>query len=880
MTLFKSFIPKKLFVLLAFLLLLLFSLFFSACSCGIQTTTNTTNSTNSTNSTPTIIDDLHDLQTLQRSTPIDNLTNKMFVWLDASIPSLFSLNSAGKLTNWIDRNNYSILATNGNTVTLTSPLSATPKSDVTSNETLGLVVSSTGQGNNNYVLVDYEGDDRVGFKIDTSSLADSQQVAAFYLVTELEPGNNGWHVPLGYADLGNQKRFLTKKHNERIYLAEGRNESKAGLTLNEEDTAREKDFSIPNTVHLLSATNLGISKANLNGILGTFPHWGDFGGAQKIRELIIFTNDLTALDHSNMVRYLVEKWHIPRHPVVTNLSSYYGHKDSDVIENAIDNDSTTTFYLNDSLQYRVNGRLLFEFKLIGSVLDPSALLAASRGVSTGESRLVLRTGNKSATDTLKAPVKVELLRKADVLAGNNSWYTLTNVAADNNDGVKLLTFNLLSASNDFIGYRLVATSNSPAVNWLQIDDFVLSRLSSSNPHVTSLANTLPGGKIYNTNDTLFSNVFTNTLIFDQNVYGLAASDFIVNNGVLHSLTANSPSNYSLVIKPFSFQSNSVVQSPVLKITLPEAAVTNASGGVNHGYGKSIAFTIFNPFGKSEFDVGDYSSPTFVDLDGDGDQDLISGEYNGGFVFISNTGNNRDYSNYGVNDARNPFSGATFDVGGFSSPTFVDLDGDGDQDLISGGNLGGFVFISNTGNNRDYSNYGVNDARNPFSGAEFDVGTYSTPTFVDLDGDGDQDLISGEEYGGFVFISNTGNNRDYSNYGVNDAGNPFSGATFDVGGFSSPTFVDLDGDGDQDLISGERYGRFVFISNTGNNRNYSNYGVNDARNPFSGATFDVGDSSTPTFVDLDGDGDQDLISGELNGGFVYFMNVGGVFLRAE
>ena len=884
MTLFKSFIPKKLFVLLAFLLLLLFSLFFSACSCGVKVDDETDSSTSST----TIVDDLHDLQTLQRSTPIDNLKNKMFVWLDTSIPSLFSLNDTGKLTNWVDRNNYSILQTNvitnDNTITysypLTSPLSATPKSDVTSNETLGLVVSSTGQGNNNYVLVDYEGDDRVGFKIDTSSLADSQQVAAFYLVTELEPGNNVWHVPLGYDDLGHQKRFLTKKQHEQIYLAEDRNESKAGLTLNEEDTARTKDFAIPHTLHLLSATNQNISKSALNGTLGSFPT-ANQGGAQKIRELIIFTNDLTALDHSNMVRYLVEKWHIPRHPVVTNISSYYGHKDSDVIENTIDNDLTTAFVLKDSRQNGVNGRLLFEFKLIGSVLDPSALLAASRGVSTGYARLVLKTGNKTASDTLKAPVKVELLRKADVLAGNNSWYTLTNLAADNNNGVKTLVFNLLAASNDFIGYRLVATGNVNTPNWLQIDDFVLSRTSPSSPQVTSLANTLPGGKIYNTNDTLFSNVFTNTLIFDQNVYGLAASDFIVNNGVLHSLTANSPSNYSLVIKPFSFQSNSVVQSPVLKITLPEAAVTNASGGVNHAYGKSIAaFTVFNPLGKSAFDVGTYSSPTFVDLDGDGDQDLISGEYNGGFVFISNTGNNRDYSKYGVNDARNPFSGATFDVGSYSTPTFVDLDGDGDQDLISGGNLGGFVFISNTGNNRDYSNYGKNDTRNPFSGADFDVGQLSRPTFVDLDGDGDQDLISGENFGGFVFISNTGNNRDYSNYGVNDARNPFSGAAFNVGIYSTPTFVDLDGDGDQDLISGEWYGGFVFISNTGNNRDYSNYGVNDARNPFSGATFDVGTFSRPTFVDLDGDGDQDLISGEAQGGFVYFMNVGGVFLRAE
>ena len=287
----------------------------------------------------------------------------------------------------------------------------------------------------------------------------------------------------------------------------------------------------------------------------------------------------------------------------------------------------------------------------------------------------------------------------------------------------------------------------------------------------------------------------------------------------------------------------------------------------------LAFTVFNPLGKSEFDVGNYSSPTFVDLDGDGDQDLISGEAQGGFVFISNTGNNRDYTKYGKNDARNPFSGA-FDVGSYSRPTFVDLDGDGDQDLISGEGNGGFEFFSNTGSNRNYTRYHEYHAGNPFSGAAFDVGDFSTPTFVDLDGDGDQDLISGENFGGFVFISNTGNNRDYSNYGKNDAGNPFSGATFDVGNYSSSTFVDLDGDGDQDLISGERFGGFVFISNTGNNRDYTKYGVNDARNPFSGAAFDVGLYSRPTFVDLDGDGDQDLNLWRAERRFCLFYERGG------
>ena len=933
--------------MLAFLLLLTFSLFFSACSCGVKvddkessssdTSTITSsssvttiviyesNSTTNKMTNQSIMSNLAGWQFLERSVPIQSLRNKMFVWLDASLTNFLSLNAAGKLTNWINRNDYTIQTnfitnsittnittnitittnttainnntnTNINTVTTTildtitssitlsyelaSSLSATPKSDVSANENVGLVVSNTVQGSNNYVLVDYEGDDRVGFKIDTSSLADSQQVAAFYLVTEWVQGNNVWHVPLGYDNLGHQKRFLTKKHHEQIYLAVDRNESKAGLTLNEEDRAREKDFSIPNTLHLLSATNLGISKSALNNILGAFPQQGGLGGGQKVRELLIFTNDLTALDHSNMVRYLVEKWHLPRQTLlITNLSSYYGHKDSYVIENAIDNNQTTTFYLNNAPQNAVSNRLLFQFKLNGSVLAPSALLSASRGVSTGESRLVLRTGNKSATDTLKAPVKVELLRKADVLAGNNSWYTLTNVAADNNNGVKTLIFNLLDASNDFIGYRLVATGNVNTPNWLQIDDFVPSRTSLSSPRVTSLANTLPGGKIYNTNYTLFSNVFTNTLTFDQDVYGLAASDFQVSNGVLHSLTPTSARNYTLVIKPFSFQSNSVGQSLFLKITLSEAAVTNASGGINHAYGKSIAFTIFNPFNNSAFDVGNYSTPTFDDFDSDGDLDMVSGELWGGFLFYSNTGTG-SYVKYDKNNAANPFSGAAFDVGTYSKPTSFDLDGDGDVDMVSGERHGRFWFYSNKGNN-NYTVYNQDNVLNPFSGLVFDTGDYSRSTLFDIDGDGDVDMVSGERWGRFWFYSNKGNDYQWSsNYNIwnyNNTNNPFSSE--DIGEYSTPALGDLDGDGDVDMVSGERHGRFWFYSNTGTG-SYVEYDKNNAANPFSGAAFDVGDQSSPALADIDGDGDLDMVSGNYNGGFVYFMNVGGIFVRVE
>ena len=525
-------------------------MFLSACNCGVQVDDKSSSKRDSSSSSNVIStvtftvtntitnDDINEsitrsnllgLQFLEMSTPIDSLKNDMFVWLDVSIFPSLSFNSAGKLTNWDSRIGYAIGQTNitTNTVTstivstittsadysyqLTSPLSATPKSDVGANDALTVFKNIPSQGTTNYVKVDYEGSDRVGFKIDTSSMGNAHQVEAFYLVTEWVQGNNQWHIPLGYDNLGNTKRFFTKNNNESIYVVDNHNESKDGITLNEHNLALERNFTIPNTIHLISARGLGISKSALNNVLGTFPPNASQGGEQKIRELLVFTNDLTALEHSNMVRYLVEKWNISRQTTLfTNLYSDYNHDTNFVIENAVDNNITTTFKLKNRFQHSVNGKVLFQFLAIGSVLDPSLSLSPY-------SNLVLNSGNRTASDALKAGAKVEIMRKLDVLSGNNSWYTLTNFVKDDSAGPKFQRFALLDTSNDFIGYRLVATENSGHHNWLEIDDFSPTRTDVNSSIGLYFSNTLVNNKIYDTNDSIFTNGFTNTLVFYHRV---------------------------------------------------------------------------------------------------------------------------------------------------------------------------------------------------------------------------------------------------------------------------------------------------------------------------------------------------------------------------
>ncbi|MEG5094668.1 VCBS repeat-containing protein, partial [Microcoleus sp. B13-B4] len=141
-----------------------------------------------------------------------------------------------------------------------------------------------------------------------------------------------------------------------------------------------------------------------------------------------------------------------------------------------------------------------------------------------------------------------------------------------------------------------------------------------------------------------------------------------------------------------------------------------------------------------------------------------------------------------------------------------------------------------------------------------VGTYTSPTLVDIDGDGDLDAFVG---------SNDGNTYYYRNTGTASAPvfaapqtSPFN--LTDVGNYASPTFVDIDGDGDLDAFVGELDGNTRYYRNTGT----ASTPVFAAPqiNPFN--LTDVGSTASPTLVDIDGDGDLDAFVGSNDGNTYY------------
>jgi hypothetical protein len=268
----------------------------------------------------------------------------------------------------------------------------------------------------------------------------------------------------------------------------------------------------------------------------------------------------------------------------------------------------------------------------------------------------------------------------------------------------------------------------------------------------------------------------------------------------------------------------------------------------------------NPFELG--DIGYRSAPVFVDLDGDGDMDLISGENGGNFFYFENTGSASAPAFAPA--STNPFGLDDTGYGG-SAPSFADLDGDGDMDLLNGRGYGDFVYFENTGSSS--SPVFAEASTNPF-GLSRTGYSYSTPAFADLDGDGDMDLISGDQYGNFFYFENTGSSSSPA-FAVVEA-NPFglSGTGY---AYSAPALADLDGDGDMDLLSGGREGNFFYFEN----RPLAPLAFTFAEastNPFglSGTGYY---RSTPSFSDLDGDGDMDLISGDQYGNFFYFENTG-------
>ena len=125
--------------------------------------------------------------------------------------------------------------------------------------------------------------------------------------------------------------------------------------------------------------------------------------------------------------------------------------------------------------------------------------------------------------------------------------------------------------------------------------------------------------------------------------------------------------------------------------------------------------------------------------------MLVGTWNKGSLYYQNVGT-AESPNFQLIEANT----VILTRGSNSTPTFVDIDDDGDQDLFIGESSGELNFYLNNGNPKEPKFDLISD-----NFEDIDVGRRSVPRFVDIDGDGDQDLIVGREADGVMLYLNNG-----------------------------------------------------------------------------------------------------------------------------
>ncbi len=155
--------------------------------------------------------------------------------------------------------------------------------------------------------------------------------------------------------------------------------------------------------------------------------------------------------------------------------------------------------------------------------------------------------------------------------------------------------------------------------------------------------------------------------------------------------------------------------------------------------------------------------------------------------------------------------------------------------------------------------------------------------MDLDGDGERDLISGSYWPGDLYwFRGLGDFEFAAGAAILDEnGAPLTSGKFrntdepdDTGLASAPCAVDWEGDGDFDLLVGNILGAVILIENVGDARAPRFPASARTRIRIDGAPLVLeGGDAGPTTADWDGDGLWDLIVGAGDGSVRWFRNVG-------
>ncbi|MGH7491925.1 MAG: T9SS type A sorting domain-containing protein [bacterium] len=275
-----------------------------------------------------------------------------------------------------------------------------------------------------------------------------------------------------------------------------------------------------------------------------------------------------------------------------------------------------------------------------------------------------------------------------------------------------------------------------------------------------------------------------------------------------------------------------------------------------------------------------SLPAFCDIDADGDFDFFTGLAIGTIALYRNIGSAAaplfefETSRWedlvilsGTEASEYPMKLASSSKHGANGIDFRDLDHDGDFDFFYGDFFHKSVYyLQNNGSPQD-PQVAITDTLWPPQQPALTLG-FNIPRFADWDEDGDPDFFAAslnQDRNHFLYYTNEGSATAPALRPVTD----HFLTMIDVGSYSAPAFADLEGDGDQDLMIGNLAGNLVYYENTGTTSAPAFRWVTDA---FQGLRV-RGSVAHPAFADIDDDGDWDLFAGSFDGFVAFFENRG-------
>lgn len=275
----------------------------------------------------------------------------------------------------------------------------------------------------------------------------------------------------------------------------------------------------------------------------------------------------------------------------------------------------------------------------------------------------------------------------------------------------------------------------------------------------------------------------------------------------------------------------------------------------------------------------------IDLNGDGVKDLLLGDIAYANLVALTNGGTVNNSLMTEVDHTFPSDDTPVNLPVFPAAYHIDVNGDGKRDLLVcpnarglGQNYKSVWYYLNTGT--DIHPDFEFQQEDLFQSRMVDVGEGANPVPFDHNGDGLMDLIisnegyyhpTGNYVGKLALFENTGTTTQPAFHMVTDDYMNLSASG--IGTSMFPAFADLDGDGDQDMYIGDLQGRFHFYRNTATGP-IAQFTLAQANVPLQdGTVLDLGRQVTPQFIDLDRDGLIDMVAGEQNGNLNYVRNVG-------